>query len=84
LSAVEVQPPIATHSNALKLKASSDSATQTSWSDDGLFKIPQVCSHEDTHAVLGNGTGRDTALYEINQNYFSVSVTCPYNILIFL
>jgi hypothetical protein len=61
LSAVEVQPPIATNSDALKLKASSDSATQTSWSDDGLFKIPQVCSHEDTHAVLGNGAVCDTA-----------------------
>jgi hypothetical protein len=44
-SAVDVQPPIATHSHAVKLKSSHDTATQTSWSDDGLFKIPQVCSH---------------------------------------
>ena len=54
---MEVHPPITTHSDVLKLKASSDSATQTSWSDDGLFKIPQVCSHEDTCAVLESGAG---------------------------
>jgi hypothetical protein len=55
LSTVEVEPPIATPSDALNLKASSDSATQTSWSDDGLFKIPQVSSRENTCAALGTG-----------------------------
>jgi hypothetical protein len=60
-SAVGIQPPIAPHSDTLKLKTSNDSATQTSWSDDGLFKIPQVCSHDDTHTVLGNGAGSDAA-----------------------
>ena len=54
---MDIQLPIATHSDALKSKASSDSATQTSWSDDGLFKIPQVCSHQDTHGVLGSDAG---------------------------
>jgi len=72
LSAVEVQPRIAALSDTLKVKASSDSATQTSWSDDGLFKIPQESIGQRTRSKLSLS---DTPLETIEKAFVPPDIT---------